>query len=78
MSWCGAAFLVKIDSIINTEKYHQILTHKEKKSLILQHGKDPKHTANAVKTNLDRKTHKIEHCQSCMGLWRARTSTLLK
>lgn len=32
MSWFGAAFLVKIDPIINTEKYHQILTHKEKKA----------------------------------------------
>lgn len=55
---------VKIGGIVIREKYHQIfilhLTPSEKclivSSFIFQHGSDPKHTANAESTYLDRET----------------------
>lgn len=57
--------LVKIDGIMNTEKYHQIFIHHAIPSakcligscFIFQYDNDPKHTANTIKAYLDRKTN---------------------
>lgn len=60
-----ANLLSKLNGIINTEKYHWILIHHERpsekyligKNFIFLPDNDLKHTANAVKSYLNRKTH---------------------
>lgn len=48
---------IKIDGIMNTEKYHQMLIHcaipSEQVSFIFEHDNDPKRAANAVKRVMD-------------------------
>jgi len=55
--------LVRINGLLNAEKYRQILIHHEISSgrhligpiFILQHDNDPKHTAKVIKNYLQRK-----------------------
>lgn len=62
ISASGVGDDVKADGIMNEEKYHRILIQyvipPGKLATVLWHNGDCKHTANAVKANLDRKTHK--------------------
>ena len=63
VSASSAEEIVKIDGIMNAEKYHQLLSHHALPSakrligngFIFLHGNDPKHTADAVKAYLQRK-----------------------
>ena len=68
LSWFGTASgvgdIIWIDGIIYAEKYRQVLIHHAipsgkrliENGFIFQHDNDPKHTANAVKSYLERKT----------------------
>ena len=55
--------MVRINGLLDAEKYRQILIHHETPSgkhligpkVILQHDKDPKHTAKVIKNYLQRK-----------------------
>ena len=66
ISVSGVGDIVRIDGIMNAEKYRQVLIHHailSGKRLIgngftFQYDNDPKHTANAVKSYLERKTAK--------------------
>lgn len=49
-AFCGLGVSVKIDRIMNPEKYHQIVIHHA-----ITSGQHSKHTADAVKTFLYRK-----------------------
>lgn len=59
----GVGDLVRINGVLNAEKYRQILIHHAIPSgrrmigpkFILQHDNDPKHTANVIKNYLQRK-----------------------
>ena len=60
----GVGDIVRIDGIMNAGKYRQVLIHHAIPSgkrpvancFIFQHDNDPKHTAYAVKSYLERKT----------------------
>ena len=64
ISASGVGDTVQIDGIMNAEKYRHVLIHHAIPSgkglsgngFIFQHDDDPKHTANAVKSYLERKT----------------------
>lgn len=62
ISASGVGDDVKADGIMNEEKYHRILIQyvipPGKLATVLWLNGDCKHTENAVKANLDRKTHK--------------------
>ena len=63
ISASGVGDIVCIDGILNAKKYWQILIHDAIPSgkhlignwIIFQHDNDPKHTAHAVKSYLERK-----------------------
>lgn len=69
---------------MNAEKSSQIVIQQVTKpgrrliwnSLVIQHVIHPKHTTNAIETNLDERT--MKHFQARISLARARTSTLSK
>ncbi|KAF7657457.1 hypothetical protein LDENG_00026710 [Lucifuga dentata] len=62
ISAVGVGDIVKIDGIMNAAKSRQILIHHAVSGKQLsadwerQHDNDPEHTANAVKSHLERKT----------------------
>lgn len=78
----SAGDLVKIDEILNTEKYHKNFIHHTVSSgnhqtdigFIFQCDSDPKHIASAVKTYMDRRN---SQWKSMMD-WPPRNSTLLE
>ena len=64
ISASGVGNIVRIDGIMNSEKHRQVLIHNAIPSgkrligngFIFQHDNNSKHTANAVKSYLERKT----------------------
>ena len=77
ISASGVGDIVRIEGIMNAEKYRQVLIHHAiasgkclfGKGFIFQHENDPKHSANAEKSYLERKTAKSPDLNIIQAVW---------